>query len=706
MKVNGKWDFRMPGLVPRKKVAVPSNWFLEGINAYGRAVYERRINIEAGKFHVIYFEGVDYIAKVRWNGKLLGSHAGYFESFLIPVPARLVRGSNLLRVEVDAPYEKCPQTWPGRKTTLKGVFQHHDARPGGAFAAALRNGRVSKKDFPKTWTEDGQDRGTGGIWGEVHIFEVEKKPLGAFDHIEIKPKIPVSRSRRSNRFLVRAEISVYGEIAPSQLVISRGQTKYNLRELRRRRGRSSVKIYYSGEVSNPELWWPWDLGNQPLYRLSVETEAGTLKFLHNKEIGFRSVRGDGFFFEINGERYPVRGTNIIPTQWISGLDEATVRKDLDLVKKANMNSLRVHAHVTHPRFYSAADKAGVLLWQDFPLQWSYEDTTSFQNEARRQLGAMIRKLSSHPSIFAWCCHNESPAAEEMDWLKLAPPDRNRRLDKILYQEARKLDKTRYVHKNSGEKDGHPYPGWYYGRIEDMRHYNASQFITEYGAQALPASDTIQKFSSNGSRLKFPISSEKIRKTWEYHDFQPEETLINLGDYNSLSLEQFIRRSQSYQAALISWQTVELRKRPYAKMRGLFHFMFVEPWESITWAVVDHLRKPKPGYAALSQSMAPVLVALLPVKVAVLPGDRISCEIVFVNDLQTKISVQYKLVLPSGWRASLAGRKTLAPLSRASTNLLTLHFEKANRSGRVPVIRYQYREFGKLVVREFKVPFLF
>ena len=79
---------------------------------------------------------------------------------------------------------------------------------------------------------------------------------------------------------------------------------------------------------------------------------------------------------------------------------------LRLHTDANLNLLHVHAHVLPPEFHKVCDRAGMLVWQDFPLQWGYSDELEFRADAVRQMRAMITGLYNHPSIIAWCCHNE------------------------------------------------------------------------------------------------------------------------------------------------------------------------------------------------------------------------------------------------------------------------------------------------------------
>lgn len=75
---------------------------------------------------------------------------------------------------------------------------------------------------------------------------------------------------------------------------------------------------------------------------------------------------------LNGKRLFIKGNNYAPGDTrIATMTPERYAHDLQLAIDCHMNMLRIHAHVEHPAFYEAADLAGILLWQDFPLQWMY-----------------------------------------------------------------------------------------------------------------------------------------------------------------------------------------------------------------------------------------------------------------------------------------------------------------------------------------------
>ena len=82
----------------------------------------------------------------------------------------------------------------------------------------------------------------------------------------------------------------------------------------------------------------------------------------------------------------------------------TVRRDVELAVEAGLDALRVQAHIADHELYRAADELGVLLLQDFPLQWGY--ARQIRREAVRQAREAVNALGHHPSIVQWCAHDE------------------------------------------------------------------------------------------------------------------------------------------------------------------------------------------------------------------------------------------------------------------------------------------------------------
>jgi beta-mannosidase len=264
----------------------------------------------------------------------------------------------------------------------------------------------------------------------------------------------------------------------------------------------------------------------------------------------------------------------------------------------------VHAHLERPEFYDLADELGIMVWQDFPLQWGYTDSRAFHEEARSQAEDMIRQYGDHPSIVLWCMHNESPHA--MEWMQKRAADQNRALDEELAAIARSLDPSRVVHRDSGTGDAHTYFGWYEGKLEDVVGADLEPLVTEYGAASLPGVDTLRTmFDSESLWPDTPGDWE----SWEFADFQRASTFRIAKISQGRNIGEFVANTQRYQAVAVRFTTEVLRRRKWTKNTGVYQFMFVDDWPSITWSVVDYYRRPKLAYGALRQAMQPVLPSI-------------------------------------------------------------------------------------------------
>jgi len=529
LPLSGNWrystedhpDFALPGFDDSawQTMHIPQNWFLGGLDHHGVVWYRREFRSKPKEdFASLHFDGVDYFSEVYLNGKFLGHHSGYFEPFSFDVTDVLKPGRNCLAVRVESPYEQPGLNgWHIRKRLIKGVLNHHDCRPGGG------------------WNPEGQSFNTGGIWNKVFLEKhaavtIEQVMLQA--ELDIKPPvlhIKVKIKNRSGEHKAGLEVCCAPENFKGDLLASKSAIELPA-------GESFLTVPLP--VPEIHIWQPWDRGFPYLYRITTTLSVAKEEAAAASLFGFRTVKlEEGFRWLVNGKPYFIRGSNYIGSQWLSetlfreavaskthpfggGADGDFFTRDVTLAKLANLNMLRVHAHVLPPEFHTACDRAGLLVWQDFPLQWGYSDEPDFQDEAGRQMRAMVALLYNHPSIVAWCCHNESPW--DAPWMAGAvggtyDPSQNRDLDMHLQAIAMEIDPDRYVHRSSGTGDGHTYPGWYHGHWRDYRDLPGAPFITEYGAQGLPVKESLLRmlpqFGPDGGfaellRLKIWIESNK------------------------------------------------------------------------------------------------------------------------------------------------------------------------------------------------------
>jgi len=473
---------------------IPANWFLGGLDHHGVVWFRHEFRFRArAEFTAIHFEGVDYFADVYLNGDYLGKHTGYFDPFTFDVTESLRSGKNILAVRVESPYETPGlQGWHLRKRLIKGVLNHHDCRPGGG------------------WEPVGQSYNTGGIWNRVHLEqhgEVTIDQLLLHADMDSQPPVLYAELTVHNRTRKRGTL-VEVRCTPENF---KGKAQTARFKLALPQGVSIHSIHMP--VKDIFLWQPWDRGFPYLYEVSASLVYSKETIYRSSLFGFRTVRVEaGFRWFINDKPYFPRGSNYLPSQWLAEtlFSEAASGKehpfdggpggdfynrDVALAKQANLNILRVHAHVLPPEFHESCDRAGIFVWQDFPFQWGYSDEPELHTEAKRQIAAMVTGLYNHPSIAVWCCHNESPC--DAPWMAgqaggLFDPTHNRDLDAQLEAVVRQLDPARYVHRNSGTGDGHTYPGWYVGHWRDYQNLPAAPFITEYGAQGLPVLQNIQR----------------------------------------------------------------------------------------------------------------------------------------------------------------------------------------------------------------------
>ncbi|OUS32624.1 hypothetical protein A9Q99_00445 [Gammaproteobacteria bacterium 45_16_T64] len=580
-------------------IDVPSNWYSRGIDHSGVSWYRSNFNVDSvdnsTQRYALQFDGVDYFADVWVNGDYVGFHEGYFQKFRFDVSTVIKKGRNQLVVRVNSPEEKATRSWSLHKRYIKGVLGHHDTRPGGA------------------WSERGQEQNTGGIWEPVWF---ESTPYASLENVMFMPSVD-SISGDSDAVV---EVNVHAvlegfynvdwtlglmdldsllqqpseEIGSKRIFLEKGDNTFRFKLPSKKR----------------KLWNPWDLGDPHLYRLQVRlNHKGDPAGERNIDVGFRefAVEGKQKKWILNGKPVFVRGTNYIPWQWLSDMSYRDFEHDIRMMKEANINAIRVHAHVLPQRFYEVANKMGMLVWQDFPLQWGYIDTSEFVENASRQAKEMVRQFYNHPSIVVWSAHNEPPW--DAKWMKYKYLDykkgQNQLLDENVYKALKETDSTRYSHLSSLTSE-HPWLGWYSGKWQDYQRPAKENWITEFGAQALPSKMTLA--SIVGQENLWPVSKQQ-KALWKYHNFQEHQTHKIAGVSKGKNIDELIENTQGYQSQLTKFAAESYRRQKYSPVSAIFQFMFVENWPSFNWGIVDYKRNTKPAYESLRVAYQPLLPSI-------------------------------------------------------------------------------------------------
>jgi beta-mannosidase len=610
-----------------QRMAVPGNWHLAGLDLSGSVWFSRHFRVPPntkGQQVQLVFEGVDYAAEVWLNGHRLGAHEGYFEPFQFDLSGKLAYdGENQLLVLVHSPTEEVGPVWSLHKRLIKGVYGQHDTRPGGA------------------WSPRGQEQNTGGIWAPVFLRFSNRVTI-VTSHATPSPAGPGPLRVSGEPWELQVELGVMNpareplsvqielSLVPLNFLVNAPTGGSRTMTVLLKPGRNQLNLKL--DCANTQLWWSWDRGAPNLYqwKASLQTQ-GELLDEAGGPVGFRTIAVDPATNEwrLNGKRLFLRGTNYISTQWLSEMTAEKYNFDLSLMKRANINAIRVHAHVEAQDFYHACDEAGVLVWQDFPLQWGYSDSSEFQQEAVRQALGMVSLLRDHPSVIGWTMHNEPPW--DASWMQYKykdyDPEQNKILDHLLWSAVSQADPTRYTHEHSDTAE-HPWLGWYSGSWRDYGKPTTQPFISEFGAQALPDLPSLVKiFGPDGV---WPDTEAKWQE-WDYHNFQKHEMVdlahVSLGS----SIAEFIHNTQQYQVKVTDFAAESYRRQRFQPVTAIFQFMFVEDWPSVNWGVVDYWRNPKPGYFALANAYQLVLPSIDQEQESWNAGEKVLLDLWVIND---------------------------------------------------------------------------
>ena len=232
------------------------------------------------------------------------------------------------------------------------------------------------------------DWATMGIFRDVTLFAVPKTHLSDF-----------SVTTKMN-----GEVTVKTEVANAT---KNTTVDYELLD-------AQGKIVSKGErIENPKLW----TAETPyLYTLRLNVkEKGKILQTFTQKIGIRETSIEGNILKLNGQPIKLRGVTCHSTdpKTVKVIDEASILRDMRLMKEASVNYIRTSHYPREPRFYELADSLGFYIIDEVPFGYGDKNLrdSTFYPVLQQRAQATIRRDKNHPSVLIWSLGNENPLTE-------------------------------------------------------------------------------------------------------------------------------------------------------------------------------------------------------------------------------------------------------------------------------------------------------
>ena len=201
------------------------------------------------------------------------------------------------------------------------------------------------------------------------------------------------------------------------------------------RGCYDDRVTLSLAINNPLLW---SAEVPELYRLVLtllDDENQPIVY-EACDVGIRSVTIEGGLLRVNGQPLLIRGTNRHEHHPENGqvMDEATMRKDILLMKQNNFNAVRCSHYPNNALWYKLCDRFGLYVVDEANIETHGMTPMNRLSDDPQWLNAMMARITrlvmnhrNHSSIIIWSLGNESGYGGNHNamyqWVKLYDPSR-------------------------------------------------------------------------------------------------------------------------------------------------------------------------------------------------------------------------------------------------------------------------------------------
>lgn len=355
---------------PRVTSEPPKDWYAyEHRNPVGQYIRDFDIDKEMlQKNLILHFEGVHSAFYVWVNGKKVGYSQNPMSPAEFDITPFVKEGKNILAVEVyrwsDGSYLEDQDMW-----RLSGIYRSVE------------------------------------IWERplVHIadYMVTSNLSEDFKSAKVDAYISLANAGKSQYKDLVAVLKIDGQ-----------EIKANIKKLAKG---DTLSLSLNQNIFNPKLWSAEKPNLYP-YTIELQDKQGNVIESFDYHLGIKRVETVGAVLKINGKNVKLRGVNRHDHHPRTGryVDNATLEKDIILMKQANINWLRTSHYPDMPYLYELCDKYGIYV-MDEACQESHG--YGYANDVMGNLPewekahvdrakSLVHRDKNHPCVIMWSLGNE------------------------------------------------------------------------------------------------------------------------------------------------------------------------------------------------------------------------------------------------------------------------------------------------------------
>jgi beta-mannosidase len=565
-------------------------------------------------------EGLDTLATVTLNGHELGKTNNMFRRYEWEVGEYLdQKRSNELVIRFASP--------------VKYAAEKQAKRPMAGVPQAIAGGPHLRKAPCQFGWDWGPQLPPIGIWKDIRlegyrggrITDVHLRQEHKAGQVWVQAKLSIERWANVN-LLERLRIS-----APDGAILEKSMPSG-----------AGDEALVQVSIPEPELWWPNDYGEQPLYQVEVsleqadELETNPIDQKHF-QLGLRTIElrqqedkwGRSFQFVVNGVPILAKGANWIPADsFPTRISEQGLEGLICSAAEAHQNMLRVWGggFYEDERFYDLCDQYGILVWQEFIFSCSVYplDEDGFLENVRQEVIQNVRRLRHRASLALWCGNNEMEEGwVDWNWNRPEMEDLKTAYDRFFHHtlpswcQAEDPDQAYWPSSPSsdapfknpnGQRQGdtHYWDVWHGGRPFTAYRSQYPRFMSEFGFQALPPLATISTYADEADWNMTSYIMEQHQKNANGNSLiirQMLDTFRLPKDFASLVYLSLVLQAEGIRYGVEHW-----RRHP-DRVAGILYWQLNDCWPVASWSSLDYFGRWKTLHYAARRFFAPVMLSI-------------------------------------------------------------------------------------------------